>query len=154
MSPAGGGSGGGERGGSAARELAGGCIAGAANVTSGYPFDTIKVKLQASKGMYAGMNDCARHIWRTEGVSLRLFFLLVCVRWGARLVLLSRHAALSLSLSDRFLCATPYHNARQKQKDARLFPRPQRAAARRRRRDGRQLRGVLERAARADGRSS
>lgn len=53
----------------AGRELVGGFIAGAANVVSGYPFDTLKVRLQASKGMYDGMLDCFWHIWRNEGVS-------------------------------------------------------------------------------------
>lgn len=53
----------------ATRELVGGVLAGAVNVTSGYPFDTVKVRLQASHGVYSGMSDCFLHIWRTEGVS-------------------------------------------------------------------------------------
>uniref|UniRef100_A0A383W3J7 Mitochondrial carrier protein n=1 Tax=Tetradesmus obliquus TaxID=3088 RepID=A0A383W3J7_TETOB len=52
----------------ATRELVGGVLAGAVNVTSGYPFDTMKVRLQASDGVYEGMADCFSHIWRTEGV--------------------------------------------------------------------------------------
>lgn len=56
----------------ATRELVGGVIAGAVNVTSGYPFDTMKVRLQAGDGAYEGMTDCFLHIWRTEGVSSSL----------------------------------------------------------------------------------
>ncbi|KAF8062934.1 hypothetical protein HT031_003773 [Scenedesmus sp. PABB004] len=51
----------------ATRELVGGVLAGAVNVTSGYPFDTLKVRLQAGRGAYAGMTDAARAIWRSEG---------------------------------------------------------------------------------------
>jgi hypothetical protein len=29
----------------------------------------MKVRLQASDGVYEGMADCFTHIWRTEGVS-------------------------------------------------------------------------------------
>jgi hypothetical protein len=50
-------------------ELVAGCVAGATNVISGYPFDTLKVRLQASPGQYAGMRDCFWKLWRTEGVS-------------------------------------------------------------------------------------
>lgn len=53
----------------ASKDLVCGLIAGAANVVSGYPFDTLKVRLQANKGMYDGLSDCFWHIWRTEGVS-------------------------------------------------------------------------------------
>lgn len=52
----------------AARELVGGVLAGAVNVTSGYPFDTMKVRLQASTGGTT-MAQCFLHIWRNEGVS-------------------------------------------------------------------------------------
>lgn len=54
----------------AARELVGGVLAGAVNVTSGYPFDTMKVRLQAhsSRGSLS-MAECFWSIWRTEGVS-------------------------------------------------------------------------------------
>jgi hypothetical protein len=38
-------------------------------VSASYPFDTMKVRLQASDGVYEGMADCFTHIWRTEGVS-------------------------------------------------------------------------------------
>eukprot|EP00879_Flechtneria_rotunda_P006816 GHRR01007160.1.p1 GENE.GHRR01007160.1~~GHRR01007160.1.p1 ORF type:complete len:411 (+),score=147.40 GHRR01007160.1:87-1319(+) len=52
----------------ATRELVGGVLAGAMNVTSGFPFDTMKVRLQATNGVYTGMTDCFWHIWNTEGV--------------------------------------------------------------------------------------
>lgn len=52
----------------AARELVGGVLAGAVNVTSGYPFDTMKVRLQAGTGG-SSMRECFWSIWRTEGVS-------------------------------------------------------------------------------------
>lgn len=51
------------------RELVGGTLAGAVNVASGFPFDTVKVRLQAGGGAYTGMVDAFRSIWRTEGVS-------------------------------------------------------------------------------------
>jgi hypothetical protein len=53
----------------ATRELVGGVMAGAVNVVSGYPFDTMKVRLQASGAAYTGMTDCFLRIWKTEGVS-------------------------------------------------------------------------------------
>lgn len=53
----------------ASRELVGGLAAGAANVVSGYPFDTVKVRLQASHNRYSGTLDAFRHILREEGVS-------------------------------------------------------------------------------------
>lgn len=64
-----------------------GGVAGASNIFTGFPFDTVKVRLQASpQGTYAGPWDCAKTIWRFEGVSytgLRLyrklqFVLLTC----------------------------------------------------------------------------
>ena len=48
--------------------LSGG-VAGAANIFTGFPFDTVKVRLQASPpGTYAGPLDCARNIVKYEGV--------------------------------------------------------------------------------------
>ncbi|KIY97777.1 hypothetical protein MNEG_10185 [Monoraphidium neglectum] len=47
--------------------LVAGVIAGAANVASGYAFDTVKVRLQT--GRYSGMVHCFKHIVQTEGVS-------------------------------------------------------------------------------------
>ena len=48
--------------------LSGG-VAGAANTFTGFPFDTVKVRLQASPpGTYAGPWDCARSIVKYEGV--------------------------------------------------------------------------------------
>ena len=46
-----------------------GGVAGAANIFTGFPFDTVKVRLQASAtGAYAGPMDCLRGIMRVEGV--------------------------------------------------------------------------------------
>lgn len=50
------------------QEYTAGCVAGAANVVSGFPFDTVKVRLQASPDRYRGPWDCVRRIWRHEGV--------------------------------------------------------------------------------------
>ena len=51
--------------------LSGG-VAGAANIFTGFPFDTVKVKLQASpRGTYAGGIDCTRSILKFEGVRAR-----------------------------------------------------------------------------------
>ena len=48
--------------------LSGG-VAGAANIFTGFPFDTVKVRLQASpRGTYAGPIDCTRSILKFEGV--------------------------------------------------------------------------------------
>lgn len=48
--------------------LSGG-VAGAANIFTGFPFDTVKVRLQASpRGTYAGGIDCTRSILKFEGV--------------------------------------------------------------------------------------
>jgi solute carrier family 25 (mitochondrial carnitine/acylcarnitine transporter), member 20/29 len=52
----------------AARELLSGCAAGVANVFVGHPFDTVKVRLQSSKGIYKNMLHCFSEIWRKEGV--------------------------------------------------------------------------------------
>ncbi|GLC46505.1 hypothetical protein PLESTB_000334100 [Pleodorina starrii] len=58
----------------AARELLAGFAAGAANVTSGYPFDTVKVRLQsAARGQYDGAVHCCRSIIRHEGIRRGLF---------------------------------------------------------------------------------
>lgn len=47
-----------------------GAFGGGANIFTGYPFDSVKVRLQASnKGTFSGPYDCFRHILRTEGVS-------------------------------------------------------------------------------------
>jgi hypothetical protein len=54
---------------SATRDMAGGICAGVANASSGYPFDTMKVRLQASHGQYKGMKDVFKHIWKSQGVS-------------------------------------------------------------------------------------
>ena len=36
---------------------------------AGYPFDSVKVRLQASqRGTYSGPADCFRHILRSEGI--------------------------------------------------------------------------------------
>lgn len=53
-------------------------LAGAVNVTSGYPFDTMKVRLQASTGSTT-MAQCFWDIWRNEGVSWQLFVECLCV---------------------------------------------------------------------------
>lgn len=48
--------------------LSGG-VAGAANIFTGFPFDTVKVRLQTSpRGTYAGGLDCTRSILKFEGV--------------------------------------------------------------------------------------
>ncbi|GIL60796.1 hypothetical protein Vafri_15320 [Volvox africanus] len=58
----------------AARELLAGFAAGAANVTSGYPFDTVKVRLQsAAPGQYRGAMHCLCTIVQQEGVRRGLF---------------------------------------------------------------------------------
>lgn len=44
-----------------------GCLAGAANIFTGFPLDTVKVRLQAQRGQYAGAWDCFRKIVRNEG---------------------------------------------------------------------------------------
>lgn len=50
-------------------ELSAGGIAGAATMASGFPFDTVKVRLQAERGVYRGAWDCFKHILRHDGVS-------------------------------------------------------------------------------------
>ncbi|KAG2426438.1 hypothetical protein HYH02_014796 [Chlamydomonas schloesseri] len=58
----------------AARELFAGFGAGAANVVSGYPFDTVKVRLQsAAPGTYRGALDCAVKVVQREGLRRGLF---------------------------------------------------------------------------------
>lgn len=53
--------------------LSGG-VAGAANIFTGFPFDTVKVRLQASpRGTYAGGIDCTRSILKFEGVHKTAF---------------------------------------------------------------------------------
>ena len=54
---------------STTRDMVGGICAGVANASSGYPFDTMKVRLQASHGQYKGMTDVFKHIWKSQGVS-------------------------------------------------------------------------------------
>lgn len=51
------------------RDLAAGLIAGGANIFTGFPFDTLKVRLQAEPGVYRGAFHCLVHILRNEGVS-------------------------------------------------------------------------------------
>jgi solute carrier family 25 carnitine/acylcarnitine transporter 20/29 len=53
------------------RELVAGMLAGGVNVTSGFPFDTVKVRLQQAGGT-SSMGQVACELWRTEGVSERL----------------------------------------------------------------------------------
>lgn len=55
----------------ATKELICGCTAGMANVLSGFPFDTVKVHLQAEPGRYRGMWQCFTDIWRKQGVGRR-----------------------------------------------------------------------------------
>lgn len=45
-----------------------GCIAGSANITSGFPFDTVKVRLQAAHSAYRGPWQAFTTILRQEGV--------------------------------------------------------------------------------------
>ncbi|GFH19505.1 mitochondrial substrate carrier, partial [Haematococcus lacustris] len=50
-------------------DLVAGAVAGAANVLSGYPLDTVKVRMQSSSpGAPHGAMACLRHILRHEGV--------------------------------------------------------------------------------------
>lgn len=49
------------------QEYTAGCAAGAANVISGFPFDTVKVRMQASPTRYSAW-ECFLHICRQEGV--------------------------------------------------------------------------------------
>ncbi|EFJ41041.1 mitochondrial substrate carrier [Volvox carteri f. nagariensis] len=57
-----------------AKELLAGFAAGASNVTSGYPFDTVKVRLQsACPGQYRGAWHCLTTIVRHEGIRRGLF---------------------------------------------------------------------------------
>ena len=58
--------------------LSGG-VAGAANIFTGFPFDTVKVRLQASpRGTYAGPVDCTRSILKFEGVCGKLTAFRTC----------------------------------------------------------------------------
>ena len=60
--------------------LSGG-VAGAANIFTGFPFDTVKVRLQASpRGTYAGGIDCATSILKYEGVRMCPYS--ACVRFS------------------------------------------------------------------------
>lgn len=52
----------------ATKELVSGCAAGVANVVSGFPFDTVKVRLQSSRGTYRSMLHCFSEIWKKEGM--------------------------------------------------------------------------------------
>lgn len=46
-----------------------GCVAGSANITAGYAFDTVKVRLQAANSAYSGPWHAFTTILRQEGVS-------------------------------------------------------------------------------------
>lgn len=46
-----------------------GTFAGFARVITGQPFDTVKVRLQATQGEYTGTIDCAKKIIRQEGIA-------------------------------------------------------------------------------------
>lgn len=49
----------------------GGAAAGAANVTAGHPFDTVKVRMQtAERGAFRNAWHCAQHILQHEGVRI------------------------------------------------------------------------------------
>lgn len=50
-------------------DLTAGLCAGAAYVLAGFPFDTLKVRLQADRGVYRGAWHCLVHILKYEGVS-------------------------------------------------------------------------------------
>jgi hypothetical protein len=50
------------------RELLSGATAGVANVLSGFPLDTLKVKLQTEPGKHRGLWSCFTHVVRHEGV--------------------------------------------------------------------------------------
>lgn len=76
-------------GGKAVTELFAGVVAGGANVVSGYPFDTVKVRLQAEQGVYKGPWHCFTSILRKEGVRIAamsaVLSIVQCRRWeGAK----------------------------------------------------------------------
>ncbi|GMH43198.1 hypothetical protein BSKO_11120 [Bryopsis sp. KO-2023] len=50
------------------KEMCAGLIAGGANIASGFPFDTVKVRLQAERGVYRGAWQCFRHILKFDGI--------------------------------------------------------------------------------------
>ena len=56
-----------------ALDFAAGCIGGASGILVGYPFDTVKVRIQTqdmSRGpQYTGTFQCLSKIIKTEGVS-------------------------------------------------------------------------------------
>lgn len=52
----------------AVAELGAGVIAGTASTVAGFPFDTVKVRLQAERGVYGGAWDCCKHILKHDGV--------------------------------------------------------------------------------------
>ena len=52
--------------------LVAGAASGSANTAVGFPFDTVKVRLQTTGASYTGALHCASSIWKTEGVSLPL----------------------------------------------------------------------------------
>lgn len=54
---------------SAQSDLTAGVCAGAANILVGFPFDTLKVRLQAERGVYRGAWNCLLRILKYEGVS-------------------------------------------------------------------------------------
>lgn len=51
-------------------DLTAGICAGAANTLVGFPFDTLKVRLQAERGVYRGAWHCLVHILKYEGVGI------------------------------------------------------------------------------------
>ncbi len=55
----------------AAQDFVAGCVSGVTCVAVGYPFDTLKVRLQANS-TYTGVFDCFSHIVKKEGL-LSLF---------------------------------------------------------------------------------
>ncbi|KAK9799797.1 hypothetical protein WJX73_010363 [Symbiochloris irregularis] len=59
---------------SSSLDYAFGALAGTANITAGYPFDSVKVRLQTSvPGRFTGPWHCLRHIVATEGVVRGLY---------------------------------------------------------------------------------
>ncbi|CAM9114948.1 unnamed protein product [Chrysoparadoxa australica] len=63
--------GGGEGGGGALKDILSGTVAGFAQVASGHPLDTIKVRLQTQSNVnpeFSGMGDCFRKTMEREGV--------------------------------------------------------------------------------------
>eukprot|EP00210_Caulerpa_lentillifera_P009183 g8755.t1 len=57
----------------AQRDLIAGLVAGGANTLVGFPFDTLKVRLQAERGVYRGSLHCLLHILKFEGITHGLY---------------------------------------------------------------------------------